>query len=375
MIGVLEGAATLLAGPGDAFKSDAIEAVFQFSLAPAGITASPDGAWLLSVSQTEKPRTRVMKVFKSGKVEPFPNEKMSEAAPDAPLPLDAVEGLQLGADELVWMLDNGRRGEVTPRIIAWNCDKNRLQHVHYIGQPAIVPGSYLTDLAIDPVYPHVYIADPANGSDAAIIVVDRSTGLARRVLQGHVSVVPDPEVTFPAGFNGTGEARRLDGVQTVPHSGVDPLALDRKGEWLYFAPLRSRRLYRVRTDLLRSAEPGAAGKLSQGVETYAEKPPATSISLDNKGNIYVGDILGRAIGVIEPEKREYRVLTSDPRLVQPDGLCFGQDGKLYFFSRSQFAVLARPAEAAQPALITAPSSAPEHSLFRMKALAPGRAGD
>lgn len=375
VLGVLDGAGLLPAGPGDAFKSDAIETVFQFSLAPAGITASPDGAWLLSVSQAEKPRTRVMKVFKSGKVEPFPNEKMSDAAPDAPLPLDAVEGLQLGADELVWMLDNGRRGEVTPRVIAWNCDKNRLQHVHYIGQPAVVPGSYLTDLAVDPAYPHVYITDPANGSDAALIVLDRSTGLARRVLQGHASVVPDPGVTFPAGVNGTGEARRLDGVQTVPHSGVDPIALDRKGEWLYFAPLRSGKLYRVRTELLRSADPGAAGKLNEGVETYAGKPPATSISLDNKGNIYVGDILGRAIGVIEPEKREYRVLTSDPRLVQPDGLCFGQDGKLYFFSRSQFAALARPAEAAPPALITAPSSAPEHSLFRMKALAPGRAGD
>lgn len=362
-----------IAGPGDAFKSDAIEVVFQFSLAPSGITAAPDGAWLLSVSQAEKPRTRVVKVSRSGKVEPFPNEKMSEAASDSPLPLDAVEGMQLAADDLVWMLDNGRRSEVTPRVVAWNHDKNRLQHVYYIGQPATVPGSFLTDLAVDPGYPFVYISDPANGPDAALIVLDCTTGLARRVLQGHPSVIPNSSINLKT-TPGGGEERRLDGVQTLPHGGVDPIALDRKGEWLYFAPLRSGKLYRVKTELLRSADTSAE-KLSHGVETYADKPPATAISIDNKGNVYVGDIQGRAIGVIDIEKREYRVLTSDPRLVEPDGLCFGGDGKLYFFSHSQFAAQSTRSSAPQAPLSTAPSGSLEHSLYRMKALAPGRIGD
>lgn len=363
---------TLTAGPDTAFKSDDIEVVFQFSLAPSGITSTPDGNWILSVSQSEKPKTRVVKVSKSGKVEPFPNEKMSDASADAPLQLDAVEGMQLGADGFVWMLDNGRRGEFTPKIIAWNIDKNRLVHVHYLGQPAVVPGSFLTDLAVDPNFPFVYLSDPANGSDAALVVLDRTTGLARRVLQGHPSVVPDPTIKSESTRNGIG-SKRLDGVQTVPHGGVDPIALDRKGEWLYFAPLRSNKLYRIKTDLLRSPDL-SADKLAQGVQTYADKPPATSITIDNKGNIYVGDIEGRAIGVIDADKHAYRVLTSDPRLIAPDGLCFGTDGKLYFFSRSQFA-----AQATSPApsgtLSTAGSSVAQHSLYRMRPLAPGRVGD
>jgi sugar lactone lactonase YvrE len=363
------------AGPDTAFKSDEIEAVFQFSLAPSGITTGPDGSWLLSVSQAEKPKTRVVKVSKSGKVEPFPNEKMSDAAPDSPLPLDAVEGMQLGADGFVWMLDNGRRSEISPKIVAWNYEKNRLQRVHYIGQPAVVPGSYLADLAVDPGYPFVYVSDPANGPDAAIIVLDCTTGLARRVLQGHPSVVPNPSVRLQASRT-RGESRRLDGVQTIPHSGVDPIALDRKGEWLYFAPLRSDKLYRIKTELLRSPDTSAE-KLGQSIETYADKPPATSISIDNKGNIYVGDIEGRAIGVIDAEKRDYRVLTSDPRLVGPDGLCFGSDGKLYFFSCSQFATQSSQSSRPSATLSTASSSSVEHSLFRlrMKPLAGGRAGD
>ncbi len=366
----------LMAGPDTAFKSDDIEVVYQFSLAPAGITTAPDGHWILSVSQSEKPRTRVVKVSKSGKVEPFPNEKMSDAAPDAALPLDAVEGMQMAADGFVWLLDNGRRSEVSPKIIAWNYEKNRLQHVHYIGQPAVVPGSFLADLAIDPNHPFVYVSDPANGPDAAIVVLDRATGLARRVLQGHQSVIPDPGVKLRAGLlvgRRGGEARRLDGLQTIPHSGVDAIALDRKGDWLYFAPVRSDKLYRIKTEALRFDM--GAEKLATAVEVYADKPPATSISIDNKGNIYVGDMEGRAIGVVDVDKRIYRVLTSDPRLVEPDGLCFGGDGKLYFFSRSQFATQPAPSASAPPTVSTSPSGNTEHSLYRMKPLAPGRAGD
>ena len=173
-----------------------------------------------------------------------------------------------------------------------------------------------------------------------------------------------------------GESRRLDGVQTIPHSGVDPIALDRKGEWLYFAPLRSDKLYRIKTELLRAADTSAE-KLSQSIETYADKPAATSISIDNKGNVYVGDIEGRAIGVIDADKREYRVLTSDPRLVAPDGLCFGSDGKLYFFSCSQFAAQSSQSSSPPATLSTASTNSIEHSLFRlkMKPLAGGRVGD
>ena len=377
LLAVLLAAQQSPAGPNSAFRSEDIEVVCQFSLAPAGITTVPDGNWILSVSQGEKPRTRVVKVGRAGKVEPFPNEKMSDAAADAPLPLDAVEGMQLGADGLVWMLDNGRRGEVTPRVIGWNYDKNRLGHVHYIGQPAVLPGSFLTDLAVDPAYPFIYVSDPANGPDAALIVLDRATGLARRVLHGHPSVIPDAAVKLAA-CRMPGEQKRIDGAKTQPHCGVDAIALDKKGEWLYFAPVRSDKLYRIRAEVLRSAE-NPPEKVAQAVEIYASKPPAASISIDNKGNVYVGDLDGRAIGVIDADKRGYRVLVSDPRLAYPDGLCFGTDGKLYFFSCSPFATNTAGAGSGQAAgsatISTASSPAAEHNLYRMKPLAAGRAGD
>jgi sugar lactone lactonase YvrE len=352
--------------------SDDIEVVYQISLAPSGLTCSPDGNWLLSLNQTEKPRARVVSVNKTGKVDPFPSAGMSEALPDEPLPLDAVEGMQLDANGVVWLLDNGRRSEVSPKIIGWQPDKNRLISVHHIGQPAVVPGSFFADLAVDPNSPFIYISDPASGADAAIIALDRSNGLARRLLQGHPSVVPDGGVPMPLAAIGS-SARRLDGVQTLPHSGADPIALDRKGEWLYFAPLRSAKLYRIKTEHLRSLDLSRE-RLASLVEVYADKPPTSSISLDNKGNVYLGDFSARAIGVIEENTRKYRSLASDPRLVSPNGLCFGNDGKLYFFSRSQFA--APDSMSAKNATVSVTSTTTaEHSLYRMKALSSGRVGD
>lgn len=360
--------ATAKAGPDGVFRSDALEVVYQFSLGPAGITAAPDGLWLLSVNQIEKPRTRVVKVTKSGQVEPFPTERMSDAAPGEPLPLDAVEGMQLDSEGVVWMLDNGRRSEFVPKVVAWNYEKRRLQWLCHVGQPATVPGSFLADLAVDPNYPFVYLSDPANGSNAALIVLDRTTGLAKRVLQGHVSVVPDESIPLPGGRSGI-ESRRLDGSMALPHCGVDPITMDRKGEWLYFAPIRARAVYRIKTEVLRNYD-GNADKLAQAVERYADKPPAAAMTIDNKGNIYLGDVESRAIGVIEQDKRQYRILTSDPRLIWPDGLCFGGDGKLYFFSRSSLG--SNPPVAVSPG---AGVVVVEHNLFRMKPLAPGRIGD
>jgi sugar lactone lactonase YvrE len=160
------------------------------------------------------------------------------------------------------------------------------------------------------------------------------------------------------------ETKRLDGTALVPHGGVRSLVMDRKSQWLYFAAVQSRFVYRLPIALLR--DPGVSdAKLASAIERYAGKPAAASLTIDAKNNLYVGDIQGRAIGVIDPDDREYRILSSDARLLWPDGLCFGQDGKLYFYSRSQPA----PDQAR-----TGVPTAVEHRMFRMKALASGQPG-
>jgi len=88
-------------------------------------------------------------------------------------------------------------------------------------------------------------------------------------------------------------------------------------------------LYRIETEHLRNEQLAAADLASQ-VERYAPRPPATSIALDNRGNVYVGDMAANAIGVIHASDKRYRIHVTDPRFLWPHGLCFGADGDLYF---------------------------------------------
>ncbi|MCB1211693.1 MAG: hypothetical protein KDK97_20390 [Verrucomicrobiales bacterium] len=325
---------------GDPVLSDNLEVVYQLSLPPSAIACAPDGSWVMGVNPSEKPRNRAVKVTRSGTVIPFPTPSMSEAMPGESLPLDSISGLQSDAEGVVWMVDNGRRTETSPKIIAWNEDKQRLHSVFNLAPPAVSPTSFVSDIAVDPNSPLAFLADPASGTDAAIIVLDRATGLARRLLQGEASVQPDTTIPIPSG-SGTSETRRLDGQTVMPQCGINALCLDKKSEWLYFCARQANHIYRIRTSVLGDLKASAAD-VAKAVETWASKPFSSSMAIDTKGNLFLTDIANRAIVVVEPARRNFVPLLSDPRLLNPDGLSFGKDGKLYFFSPTQSRSLPQP---------------------------------
>ena len=341
-----------------------LEMVFELPLGPAGLTVTPRGNFILSVANEEKPQNRAVEVTSGGESKPFPTTAISQGAPGEPLTLDAVSGLELGPDGTVWILDTGRRSEVSPKIVGWDYEHKKLARVVHLTRPAVLPSSVPENLNVDPAHPFIYIADPASGGEAALIVLDLTTGLARRVLQGH------PSVSAVSGLDliiegEKLETKRLDGSVADPIGGVNPLALDRKGEWLYFGPLRSTRLYRVRTEHLRNAAL-APEKLAGLVEQYADKPICAGITLDNKGNIYVSDLAHKAIGMIAAGSKQYSILVTDPRLLWPDGLCFGVDGRLYFYTNTR-----RATSAASHRVNPLPQT---NHLFRISTLASGRVG-
>jgi sugar lactone lactonase YvrE len=125
----------------------------------------------------------------------------------------------------------------------------------------------------------------------------------------------------------------------------------------------------VRTEHLRDVTMSSE-KLAGLVEEYAAKPLCAGITLDGKGNIYVSDLAAKAIGMISAGSREYRILATDPRFLWPDGLCFGADGKLYFFTNATRAV-PRASRSSLPAA----ADAHTNYLFRLQTPASGRVGD
>ena len=308
-------------------NTDTLQEVGRAPTGPGGLCQLPNGDYIISCHQFFAHEYRVMR--KRGQTwEPFPNREMNVPGSGATTELDSVLGV-VNNGHIVWMLDNGRRGETLPKLVAWDTKRDELHRV--IPIMAVTRSSILKNLVLDPNHPFIYIADPANGIDSAIIVVNLQTNLTRRVLQGHSSVRHDPSINIVLDGKPL-EARRADGQLATPLTGVSPFAVDRRGEWLYYGPRNSTTLYRIKTDLLRRPNLSIAA-LNANVKGFCPKPVCDSIVIDSRDRIYFSDIGNNAVSYVSPEDQYLTInpLITDPRMVWPGGLIFGTDGQLHFF--------------------------------------------
>lgn len=309
-----------------------LQETVQAPTGPGAMCVLPSGDYVISCHQFFHPTYRVMRLdSKSGWV-PFPNEEMNTPGSAAPVILDSVLGIACDSRGIVWMLDNGRRSDIPPKLVAWDTKRDELHKVLPINNQALSPRSFLRNLVLDPVAPYIYISDPADGISSAIIVVNTETGLTRRLLQGHRSTQMEPNIVLELDGRSI-IVRRPDGELATPLTGVSPIAIDRKGEWLYYGPRNGSSLFRIRTEFLQRQDISKSALESQ-VDGVSPKPICDSMIMDSKGRIYFGDISRGSIDYVSPDD-EYlnlRLLIQDPRLIWPGGLIIAPDGNLHFFS-------------------------------------------
>lgn len=309
-----------------------LQETVQAPTGPGGMAMHPSGDYIISCHQFFHPTYRVMRLVRKNGWVPFPNEEMNTPGSAAPVILDSVLGIACDSRGIIWMLDNGRRSDVPPKLVAWDTKRDQLHQVIFINSQALTPRSFLRNLVLDPVAPYIYISDPADGISSAIIVVNTSTGLTRRVLQGHRSTQMEPNIILQLDGRSI-IVRRPDGELATPLTGVSPIAIDRKGEWLYYGPRNGASLFRIRTELLQREDLPRQSLESQ-VNGVSPKPIADSMVLDARGNVYFGDIARGSIDYVSPDDNylDLRLFLQDPRLIWPGGLVIGPDGNLHFFS-------------------------------------------
>lgn len=304
----------------------------QAPVGPGGMCLLPSGEYIVSAHPFFLSESRVMRRDRDGQWRPFPNEGMNTPGSGHPLLLDSVLGIACDARGIVWMLDNGRRSGTGAKLVAWDTKRDQHHRIVVIDERALTPNSFLTNIALDPVGPYVYISDPADGVHSAIVVVDTETGLSRRVLQGDRSVQKDDAIDLIVGGESV-VVRRPDGELASPMTGVSPIAIDRRGEWLYFGPRNGTTLFKIKTEFLTRPDL-APHVLSSQVTGVSPKPICDSMVIDARGQIYFGDIGNSLIDYVAPEENylNLREFAKDPRITWPGGLTIGPDGQLHFFS-------------------------------------------
>ena len=280
---------------------------------------------ILSMPPFYSPTLRVVEVKPDGSLVPFPNDAWARApekdSPDA-VGTNKVLGIRADARGVVWMLDHG--GQV-PKVVGWDTRKNKLHKVIPLPPPVTTPTSFHNDLAVDTVHDALFIADVGGGTNPAIVVVDMKTGQARRVLENDASVRHED---VPLVVEGKPVRRKNpDGTVTEPRLGINPIAIDPVGQWVYYGAMHGTSLHRVRTTDLLNAKL-TPEQLSARVERYGDKPVSDGIIVGNDGNVFITDITANAIGVTSKDGK-YRRIVQDERLSWPDGLAIGSDGKVY----------------------------------------------
>ena len=335
--------------------------VKQLTQGPGNVTVTSDGRIIMSQHQFYEPKASVVELRADGVTAPFPNSEMNDREHPGHLSLDSVLGLR-SDNGVVWLLDNGMRSGVTPKLVAWDTTTNKSPRVIYLQPPIAPKDAFVNDFAIDGRHKKIFIADPASGANAALIVVDIATGVARRVLEGHRSVVPE---NVDLVIDGRPiQVKNSNGQLVRPHIGVNPITEDLENEWVYFGPMHGLSLYRVKAEDLAN-ESIDAPTLASRVERYSAKPICDGISIDKDKNIYLGDLADNAIGVIKPD-RSYQQLAKSVQLSWVDSFSFGKGGRL-------FAVVN---QLHRSAALTAGDNAsnPPYFLVEVKALAEGLPG-
>jgi sugar lactone lactonase YvrE len=333
--------------------ASALEKVVDLDYPPGNIAVSKDGRIFFTLHPDGKPPVKVVELV-DGKPRPYPSEEWQHEN-GSPAYFQTILSIRIDRQDRLWVLDFADFGRGQPRITAFDIATGKVVDQYDFPREVAGLGSMLNDFQVSPDGKTIYIAETSPIVHHPALIVYEVGKKSRRVLHRHPSVLPRKYL-----IQAPGRDMRVYGLVAL-RIGVDSIALDRSGEWLYYGAVTGDTLYRVRTSDLRD-ESLSADALGARVETYAPKTLSDGITTDADGDVYLSDMEHSAILSLGPD-RKLATLLKDPQLRWPDGFSFGPDGWLYVTCSSLQYVLFLPA-----------ASVREHAPYQIFRFRPGHEG-
>ena len=315
-----------------------LEVVATLENPPGNIAVSSQGRIFFTFHPEAGPEMKLLELVQ-GKPVPYPDKNVQGgsdtpgyAGPELQTPLS----LRIDSKNRLWVLDFAHHGAGQPAIYAFDLLTDKLVHQYNFPSEVAGVGSMLNDFHINRQATKIYIADASVFYNAgAIVVYDIEKKSARRLLSGHSSMQAEkfmPRIK--------GQDINVFGIFAV-RPNIDSIALDTKGEYLYYAATTARFLYRIPTAALDNTGLSAE-ELAKQVEQFAPKTLSDGIIADSRDNIYITDFENFAVYRMGQDRKMY-ALVKDERLRWPDGLSIGPDGFLYITCSSLHHVIFKSA--------------------------------
>ena len=304
-----------------------LDQVAQFEQQPTGVAVTLDNRIFVNFPRWEQDvAISVAELARDGSLKPYPDAEWNAWRNNHKLANEThfvcVQSVTVDPKGSLWVLDPAAPGnefnlEHGPKLVQVDTFYGRVVKTILFDRTAAPQGSYLNDVRISPDGRTAYLTD--SGVRGALLVVDIASGKTRRVLDGHPSTQLEPDVTVMADGK---PLKRPD--NRGPSFAADGIALDPRGEYLYWQALTGRTLYRIPTAAL-ARDPARAAAAVQRLGTTCV---ADGYWMDKKGRLWITSPEDNSVKLRRPDGT-LQIVVQDDRLRWPDSMAEGPDGALY----------------------------------------------
>ncbi len=298
-------------------ESSLLQKVISYPEPIGSVVVSNDGRLFFTVHPESRPQGNKLLEWVDGAAVPYPSGKIQVSL------FESVLGLSIDTQHRLWVIDHGRQGFGTAKLLAFDLASGAQSHQHNFSNEIAPGGSFLQDLTVTADGRFIIISDGSIiGKNPSLIVYDIERHSARRVLTSHESVHPEDYVIQ----NAIRDLSYFGGIFSIK-SGVNAVATDANGIWLYYAAINHGGLYRLPLRLLVDRHTSESALVS-GIERYSDKPLSDGLTIDNAGNVLVTDVEHNAISIVGGTGNP-RTLIRSAQIRWPAAVSIGPDGFLY----------------------------------------------